>query len=378
MAESPGGGEKTEQPTPKKLQQAKEKGQIARSKDLGTAFVLISSATALLLFGPVLAGVMLTVAKRMFSLQPKDIFDTTSMFSAFGEIMMMLLPPMMYIFAFVLVAAFVGNCLLGGFNFSWQAAGPKASKMSPLKGFKRMFGLQALVELGKSILKVLVVMGMAFALLNTFFSDIMTLSVMSAPNNIEDALWILGWLFFGLCCSVIIIALVDAPYQAWKHNKELMMTLQEVKDEHKNMEGDPKVKARIRRTQMQMSMKRMMQEVPSADVIVTNPTHYSVALRYKQGRDKAPVVVAKGVDEMAMQIRKVAAEHKVPMVESPALARAIYYTTELDRPIPDALFSAVAQVLAYVYQLNLYLKGRGKRPRKLARELAVPKDYYYD
>lgn len=378
MADSPGGGEKTEQPTPKKLQQAKEKGQIARSKDLGTAFVLISSATALLLFGPLLAGVMLTVAKRMFSLQAKDIFDTASMFTAFGEIMMMLLPPMMYIFAFVLTAAFVGNCLLGGFNFSWQAAGPKASKMSPLKGFKRMFGLQALVELGKSILKVLVVMGMAFALLNTFFSDIMTLSVMSAPNNIEDALWILGWLFFGLCCSVIIIALVDAPYQAWKHNKELMMTLQEVKDEHKNMEGDPKVKARIRRTQMQMSMKRMMQEVPSADVVVTNPTHYSVALRYKQGQDKAPVVVAKGVDEMAMQIRKVATEHKVPMVESPALARAIYYTTELERPIPDALFSAVAQVLAYVYQLNLYLKGRGKRPRQLARELAVPKDYYYE
>ena len=378
MAESSSGGEKTEQPTPKKIQDARKKGQIARSKDLGTAFVLISSAVALLLFGPMLAGRMLTIGKRMFTLQPKDIFDSQSMFSAWGEIMQLLLPPMLIIFSFVLVAAFVGNCLLGGFNFSWEAAGPKASKMSPIKGFKRMFGLQALVELGKSILKVLVVIGMALGLLSLFFRDIMTLSVMSAPNNIEDALWILGWMFFGLCCSVIIIALVDAPYQAWKHNKELMMTLQEVKDEHKNMEGDPKVKARIRRTQMQMSMKRMMQEVPSADVIVTNPTHYSVALRYKQGRDRAPVVVAKGIDLIAMQIRKVAKEHKVPLVESPALARAIYYTTELDHPIPDALFSAVAQVLAYVYQLNLVVKGRGKRPQKLSKELPIPSDYFYE
>lgn len=378
MAESSSGGEKTEQPTPKKIQDARKKGQIARSKDLGTAFVLISSAVALLLFGPMLAGRMLTIGKRMFTLQPKDVFDTQSMFSAWGEIMQLLLPPMLIIFSFILVAAFVGNCLLGGFNFSWEAAGPKASKMSPIKGFQRMFGMQALVELGKSILKVLVVIGMALGLLSLFFRDIMTLSVMSAPNNIEDALWVLGWMFFGLCCSVIIIALVDAPYQAWKHNKELMMTLQEVKDEHKNMEGDPRVKARIRRTQMQMSMKRMMQEIPSADVIVTNPTHYSVALRYKQGRDRAPVVVAKGIDMIAMQIRKVAKEHKVPLVESPALARAIYYTTELDRPIPDALFSAVAQVLAYVYQLNLFVKGRGKRPQKLSKELPIPSDYFYE
>ncbi|MEE2025080.1 MULTISPECIES: flagellar biosynthesis protein FlhB [Alkalimonas] len=378
MAESSSGGEKTEQPTPKKIEDARKKGQIARSKDLGTAFVLISSATALLLFGPMLARRVLTIGQRMFTLQPKDVFDTQSMFSAWGDIMQLLLPPMVFIFAFILVAAFIGNCLLGGFNFSWEAAGPKASKMSPLKGFKRMFGLQAMVELGKSILKVLVVVGMALGLLNMFFRDIMTLSVMSAPNNIEDALWILGWMFFGLCCSVIIIALVDAPYQAWKHNKELMMTLQEVKDEHKNMEGDPKIKARIRRTQMQMSMKRMMQEIPSADVIVTNPTHYAVALRYKQGRDRAPVVVAKGVDQIALQIRKIGQQHRVPLVESPALARAIYYTTSIEHPIPDALFSAVAQVLAYVYQLNLFIKGRGKRPRKLGKELPIPSDYYYD
>src|SRR5690606_18876904 len=219
----------------------------------------------------------------------------------------------------------IGNTLLGGFNFSWQAAAPKASKLNPLSGFKRMFGLQALVELLKSILKVLVVVGIAYLLLKMFFFDIMALSLMSEPNNIESALYFLAWLFLGLCASVSVIAVVDAPYQKWNHIKQLKMSLQEIKDEHKNSEGDPQIKARIRRTQMQMSMKRMMQEVPKADVIVTNPTHYAVALKYDQGKFRAPVVVAKGVDEVAMHIRKIGNEHKVPVIESPSLARSIYY-----------------------------------------------------
>ncbi|MBV2127844.1 flagellar biosynthesis protein FlhB [Arsukibacterium indicum] len=374
MAED-SGAEKTEQPTPKKLQDAAEKGQIARSKDLGTAFVLIASAAAMLMFGKMLAVGVLTVGQRMMHLDQKDMFDTNSMFTAWSEVGKALLPPLAAIFAFILVAAFVGNCLLGGFNFSWQAAGPKLSKMSPLKGFQRMFGLQALVELGKSVLKVAVVVTVAYLLLKLFFMDIMALSLMSEPNNIESAMYILAWLFLGLCSSVSVIAMVDAPYQKWNHIKQLKMSLQEIKDEHKNSEGSPEIKARIRRTQMQMSMKRMMQEVPTADVIVTNPTHFAVALKYDQGKFRAPVVVAKGVDEVAMHIRKIANEHKVPVIESPALARSIYYTTELDHPIPEQLFAAVAQVLAYVYQLKMYKKGKGSRPKTLARELPIPADY---
>lgn len=374
MAED-SGAEKTEQPTPKKLQDAAEKGQIARSKDLGTAFVLIASAASMLMFGKMLAVGVLNVGQRMMSLNQKDMFDTNSMFTAWGAVGQELLPPLAAIFGFILVAAFVGNCLLGGFNFSWQAAGPKLSKMSPLKGFKRMFGLQALVELVKGILKVAVVVTVAYLLLKFFFMDIMALSLMSEPNNIESALYILAWLFLGLCSSVSIIAMVDAPYQKWNHIKQLKMSLQEIKDEHKNSEGSPEIKARIRRTQMQMSMKRMMQEVPTADVIVTNPTHFAVALKYDQGKFRAPVVVAKGVDEVAMHIRKIANEHKVPVIESPALARSIFYTTELDHPIPEQLFAAVAQVLAYVYQLKMYRKGKGSRPKTLARELPIPADY---
>jgi flagellar biosynthesis protein FlhB len=367
--------EKTEQPTPKKLQDAAEKGQIARSKDMGTAFVLIGSAAAILMFGKSLAIAILDIGQRMLQLNQKDIFETNSMFTAWGAVGERLIPPMAGIFFIILLAAFVGNTLLGGFNFSWQAAAPKASKMNPLNGFKRMFGLQALVELLKSILKVLVVVGIAYLLLRVFFFDIMSLSLMSEPNNIESAMYVLAWLFLGLCASVSVIAMVDAPYQKWNHIKQLKMSLQEIKDEYKNSEGDPQIKARIRRTQMQMSMKRMMQEVPKADVIVTNPTHYAIALKYEQGKFRAPVVVAKGVDEVAMHIRKIANEHKVPVIESPALARSIYHTTELDHPIPEQLFAAVAQILAYVYQLKMYKKGKGSRPKTLAKDLPIPEGY---
>lgn len=367
--------EKTEQPTSKKLQDAAEKGQIARSKDMGTAFVLIGSAAAILIFGKMLAMALLDVAQRMMQLNPKDIFETNSMFTAWGAVGEYIIPPLAGIFFIILVAGFIGNTLLGGFNFSWQAAAPKASKLNPLSGFKRMFGLQALVELLKSILKVLVVVGIAYLLLKMFFFDIMALSLMSEPNNIESALYFLAWLFLGLCASVSVIAVVDAPYQKWNHIRQLKMSLQEIKDEYKNSEGDPQIKARIRRTQMQMSMKRMMQEVPKADVIVTNPTHYAIALKYDQGKFRAPVVVAKGVDEVAMHIRKIANEHKVPVIESPALARSIYHTTELDHPIPEQLFAAVAQVLAYVYQLRMYKKGKGNRPKALAKELPIPEGY---
>ncbi|SEH99503.1 flagellar biosynthetic protein FlhB [Rheinheimera pacifica] len=367
--------EKTEQPTPKKLEDAAKKGQVARSKDLGTAFVLIGSAASLLVFGKMLASGVLDIGQRMLQLDAKDIFETNSMFTAWGAVGEKLIPPMAGIFIIILIAAFIGNTLLGGFNFSWEAAGPKASKMSPLKGFKRMFGLQALVELLKSILKVIVVIGIAYLLLKVFFFDIMALSLMSEPNNIESALHFLAWLFLGLCASVSVIAVVDAPYQKWNHIKQLKMSLQEIKDEYKNSEGDPQIKARIRRTQMQMSMKRMMQEVPKADVIVTNPTHYAVALKYEQGKFRAPIVVAKGVDEVAMHIRKIGNEHKVPVIESPSLARSIFYTTKLDHPIPEQLFAAVAQVLAYVHQLKMYKKGKGSRPRTLAKELPIPEDF---
>ncbi|WP_372762171.1 flagellar biosynthesis protein FlhB [Pseudoalteromonas sp.] len=376
MAED-SGQEKTEQPTAKKVDDAKKKGQIARSKELGTMFVLIFSAISLLLYGPDIGKGLYNVMGRMLSLNRNETYDTTKMFSVWGEVADALMFPMaMFVFIIVL-AAFIGNTMLGGFNFSWKAAAPKLSKMSPAKGFKRMFGPQAAVELLKSLLKFALVASVAVFLINTFFDEILHLSVESAPGNIIHALEILAWMFLGLSCTLIVIAAIDAPFQSYNHNKQLKMTLQEVKDEYKNSEGDPQIKARIRQTQRQMSQKRMMQDVPDADVIVTNPTHYSVALKYDTERAGAPIVLAKGVDEMAMQIRKIALGNEVPIVESPMLTRALYHTAEVGEQIPDQLFTAVAQVLAYVFQLKRFKKGRGKRPTPLNKKLPIPDDYQY-
>lgn len=367
--------EKTEDPTSKKLEDAAKKGNIARSKELGTAFVLMGSSLGLLIFGSELANTTLQVCRRMLSLDAKDMFETNSMFTAIGAALSTVMPPLLKLFAVIVIAAFVGNTLLGGYNFTWYGASFRPEKMNPMSGLKRMFGLQSLVELLKSILKVAVVAGCAYMILNIFFDDIMALSLMNDFDDMSDALYLLGWMFFALCASMIIIAVVDAPYQSWNHHKQMMMTKQEVKDEYKNSEGNPEIKGRIRRMQIQMSRRRMMQAVPTADVVVTNPTHYSVALKYEQGKHRAPVVVAKGVDEVALYIRQIADANKVPIIQSPALARSIYFTTEIDHPIPDQLFAAVAQVLAYVFQLKVYKRGRGQKPKPLAKDLPIPEGY---
>ncbi|WP_419569546.1 flagellar biosynthesis protein FlhB [Rheinheimera sp.] len=373
MAES--GQEKTEQPTSKKLEDTRKKGQVARSKDLATFAVLLGSSAGILMFGSQIAGSVLEVCRRLLSLDEKDIFNPYSMFTAWGDSIWALLPALIKFFLLIMLAAYVGSTLVGGYNFTWQAIGFKWSKLNPVSGLKRMFGMQAMVELLKSVSKVLVIGGLTYALLSTYFDDIMTLSMMSTPDDIYAAAEILAWVFFGICCSVVVIAMIDAPYQAWQHNKNLKMTLQEVKDEFKNQEGDPRVKGRIRTLQYQAAKRRMMSEVPTADVVVTNPTHFAVALKYDQAKFRAPVVVAKGADEVALMIRKIAEEHKVPVLESPMLARSVFYTTELEQPIPEQLFAAVAQVLAYVYQLNMFRKGKGKRPKALAKDLPIPEEF---
>jgi flagellar biosynthetic protein FlhB len=197
------------------------------------------------------------------------------------------------------------------------------------------------------------------------------------PRNLFHALDMIAWAFLILTCSLIPIAALDVPYQSYKHNEEMKMAKQEVKDERKNSEGDPLVKQRIRKLQYQAFAKRMMQEVPTADVIVTNPTHFSVAIKYDQDGDRAPIMVAKGADELALHIRKIAEAHGVPIVSSPLLARAIFHTTEPDHEIPAKLFMAVAQVLAYVYQLKAYKSGKGRRPVPLKKDLPIPEDMHY-
>jgi len=369
--------EKTEDPTGKKLQDAREKGQIARSKELGTAAVLISAALAIMAFGGMLAESMVKVFQTAFTMSREQVFDVNLMLRNIGVMGWLLFKPMLWIMGFITVAALIGNTLLGGISFSWEAARPKASKMSPIQGVKRMLGVQAFVEFVKSVAKVVVIAGVVWAVLRWKFSEILTLSMQSIPGSIVNALDMLQWMLLALVCSLIIIVIIDVPYQIWNHNKQLKMSKQEVKDEHKNMEGSPEVKGRIRRLQMEMAARRMMADVPQADVVVTNPTHFSVALKYDSEGSGAPKVVAKGVDEVALKIREVARHYEVPIMASPALTRSLYHTTKLGQDIPEGLYVAVAQVLAFVFQLEQYRKGKGQRPKPVSDDLPIPEELRY-
>lgn len=376
MAESDS-GEKTEEPTGKKLSDARKKGQIARSKDLGTMFVLVGSAVALMFTGSSLVSSLSLIMKRLFSLTREEVMDVNKLFNIVSEAIVSLIVPIGWMFFIIMVAAFVGNVMLGGLNFSAQAMAPKASKLSPIAGFKRMFGVKAWVELIKSLLKFFVVFFSAYLLLVTLFDQILSLSIEAIPLNFAHAVELLLWMFLALSLSLIIIVAVDAPYQKWDHIRQLKMTKQEIKDELKNSEGSPENKGRIRRTQYEMSQRRQMAEVPESDVVITNPTHYSVAIKYDTESGGAPRVVAKGIDEMAIHIRTIAKEHGVEILASPALARSLYYTADVEEEIPEELFAAVAQVLAFVYQLNEFKRGRASRPVPLAKDLPIPDDYKY-
>lgn len=376
MAESDG-QERTEDATPRRLQQARDKGQVARSKELASVSVLIVGALALMMFGESLAKGLLTIMGRFFSLSREEIFDSAKIFDIISGALVHLILPLLLILITLFVAAVVGTAGVGGVNFSVEAAMPKLSKMNPLSGLKRMIGLQSWVELIKSILKVALVAGMAFYLINASKIDLFQLSMDVFPQNIFHALDILLNFILLISCSLLIVVAIDIPFQIWQHADQLKMTKQEVKDEYKETEGKPEVKGRIRMLQREAAQRRMMSEVPTADVIVTNPEHFSVALRYDSLTDKAPVVVAKGIDHMALKIREVAREHDIYVIPAPPLARALYHSTELEQQIPDGLFTAVAQVLAYVFQLKQFRKAGGQRPILTEKNMPIPPDYRY-
>ncbi|MBO1519177.1 flagellar biosynthesis protein FlhB [Oceanisphaera pacifica] len=373
MAESEDGQEKSELPTEQRLRQAREKGQIARSKELGTAAVLLSGALGLILVGGSLSEAMSKVFKSSFTVERAALFDPESMMPALGSAILGVSWPLMGLFLIVLVAALVGNSLLGGVNFSSQAMMPKLNKMSPIKGLKRMFGVQSMVELLKSVAKVVFIAALSISILMGQIENILSLSGETLHAAMVEATELVMYMGLLLCMALLPIVAIDVPFQIWNHTRQLKMTLQEIKDEYKNTEGKPEVKGRIRRMQQEMANRRMMADVPEADVVVVNPTHFSVALRYDQSAPgAAPKVVAKGMDEVALKIREIAREYEIPVISSPPLTRAIYFSTKIGGEIPDGLFVAVAQVLAYVFQLNNWRKGKGNRPTPLKEDLPIP------
>lgn len=370
--------EKSQEPTPKRLEKAREQGDMARSRELNTAAVLLTGAGGMILFGGYMGEVIGEVMRHNFVLERAHIFDTSTMFSALGASAMAGFRSLLPLFAMLLVAAFLGPMALSGWNFSAQAIAPKLSRMSPLSGIKRMFGARALMELFKALAKVIVVAAIALVILHVNTNTILGMQHEPTVAAIAHALSVIAWSVLAMACAMILITMVDIPFQIHHHQQKLRMTQQQVKDERKDTDGNPEVKQRVRQLQQEMSQNRMMEEVPDADVVITNPEHYAVALRYRDGLESAPIMLAKGCDYMALRIRELARSHSIPVVQAPALARAIYFHTELGDEIPAGLYMAVAQVLAYVYQLKQYEEGTLGQPPQLAEELPIPPDLHPD
>ncbi|NMY14911.1 flagellar biosynthesis protein FlhB [Pseudomonas sp. WS 5019] len=377
MAESESGADKSEEPTGKRLEESRKKGQIARSKELNTLAVTLTGTMALIIFGAYMGNVLMDIMRGNFSLPREVLMSERSMalyLLASGKEALLAMQPFLIA---LLIASIVGPIALGGWLFSTEALQPKASRMNPLAGLKRMFSVQALVELLKALAKFLVILAVALLVLSIDQDDLLAIANEPVESAIAHSLHVVGWSALWLSCGLILIAIVDVPFQMWSHKSKLKMTKQEVRDEHKDSEGKPEVKGRIRQMQYEIAQRRMMQAVPQADVIITNPTHFAVALKYDPVSGSAPVLLAKGGDFLALKIREIAQEHQVMVLESPALARAVYYSTELDEEIPAGLYLAVAQVLAYVYQLRQFRAGKGKRPGPLP-DLPIPSDLRRD
>ncbi|HDY85843.1 MAG TPA: flagellar biosynthesis protein FlhB [Methylophaga aminisulfidivorans] len=377
MAEQTG-QDKTEEPTAKKLDDARKKGQVPRSKELTTVIVLIASAAALFFSGSQIIRALGDVMKDSFKFTRKELFDPMAMVHKFIHTIDMIAFDLGLFLAVTVVAALAAPALIGGWNFSGQAMAPKANKMDPLKGLKRIFGPQGLVELGKALGKFLLIGAISIAILWGVRDQLLTLGTQEVNVAMTDLGYLILWVFLAITASLILIALIDVPFQLWNHTRQLKMTKQEVKDEMKQTEGNPEVKGRIRRMQIQLSQQRMMQDIPTADVVITNPTHYAVALRYDQTNEGAPTVVAKGADIISQQIRLVAENNGVPILAAPPLTRAIYYSTEIGDEIPSGLYIAVAQVLAFVFQLRRYRNQGGNKPKLNTEDLPIPDELKRD
>ncbi|VXC29093.1 flagellar biosynthesis protein FlhB [Pseudomonas sp. 8O] len=377
MAESESGADKSEEPTGKRLEESRKKGQIARSKELNTLAVTLTGTVALIIFGAYMGNVLMDIMRGNFSL-PRDVLMNEGSMAQYllasGKQALLATQPFLLA---LLIASIAGPIALGGWLFSAEALQPKASRMNPLAGLKRMFSVQALAELFKALAKFLVILAVALVVLSADQDDLLAIANEPVEPAILHSLNVVGWSAFWLSCGLILIAAVDVPFQLWSHKQKLMMTKQEVRDEYKDTEGKPEVKGRIRQLQREMAERRMMQSIPQADVVITNPTHFAVALKYDPEKGSAPLLLAKGGDFLALKIREIAQEHQVMVLESPALARAVYHSTELDQEIPAGLYLAVAQVLAYVYQLRQYRAGKGKRPGPLP-DLPIPPDLRRD
>lgn len=369
--------EKTEDPTGKRLDEARKEGQIPRSKELGTLAVLLFGMITVNLFGGGMLGSLWQLMERDLRLARRDLFDDKAMMGHLAADLSTAMGLLIPVLAVTTVAAIVAPIALGGWNVSFAALTPKLSKFNPISGLARMVSPHSATELFKSLLKIALIGGITYLLYRHYEPRLLTLTRLNLRAAASDSLHILMVCMVWLCASLVLIAGIDVPFQLWSHQRKLKMSKQEVKDEARDAEGKPEVKGRIRTLQMEMSRRRMMEEVPRADVVVTNPTHFAIALKYDQGLMAAPRVLAKGTDLIAAQIRNLANGAKIPLLSAPPLARALYFSTDLGKEIPPGLYLAVAQVLAYIYQLRAYKQFGGPIPAPLG-DIEVPAEYRRD
>lgn len=363
--------EKTEQASPKRLEKAREEGDVPRSRELATVTVLFAAGLSFLMMGNHLHQALKATMSSGLHFDRTMAFDASVLLMRMSDNVYTLLLAFAPLALILLVVAIASPALIGGWIFSGKALAPQFGRLNPMKGLGNMFSKNSAVELIKSIAKTILVATVAYVVVSHDMEPILSLSLLPLKTSIAQVNDLMLTGFLSIVSALVFIAAIDVPYQLYHYANKLKMTKEEVRQESKESEGNPEIKARVRQQQREMAKRRMMSEIPTADVVITNPTHYAVAIKYQDASMRAPVVVAKGADAIALKIREIAAEHNVLTMEAPKLARALYAHTELGSEIPEALYSAVAEVLAYVFQMRIFNKEGGFRP-EVPKALPVP------
>ncbi|AEY02572.1 flagellar biosynthetic protein [Oceanimonas sp. GK1] len=368
--------DKSEQPTEQRKRKARREGQVARSKDLNTLVLLLLGGLVLWWQTAALGAFFRRLFTLAMELPAAATQEPARMLELLEQALMATLWALLPVFLTISVLLVLSGLVPGGLLFSWDSLQPKLSRLNPLSGLKRMFSKQTLVELFKSMLKVSLLGGTLAVLLVSQWQRLVFLGRMPLETGFGQGLGLLVLAVLALCVALALIAIIDVPFQQWSMTQKLKMTKQEVKEEQKNTEGRPEIKQRIRQIQFQMASGRIEQRVPEADVVIVNPTHYAVALKYDPKRAEAPFVIAKGSDALATRIRELARLYDLDIISLPPLTRALYYSTRVDQQVPAGLYSAVAYVLTHVLQLKAWREGRGRRPGTLP-EFRIPEKYQH-
>ena len=375
MSDKDSSEEREEEPTAKRLEKGREDGQVARSQELGVAAMMIGVAFFLYLFGSYIIADLTKVFASGFTFDRKAVFDTSLLVPAFGIQAVNSFIVVVPIFVLAVIIAIASAGIMGGYIFSLKSLAPKASKINPMAGLKRMFGMKAVVDLSKALSKFALIALVLYLVVSANFPMLTKLGFMDLEPAMAEAGRIIAFGTVLVTLTLIVAAAIDIPYQLHTFNKQMKMTKQEVKEEMKDTEGRPEVKAQIRRKQREIATGMMMSAIADADVVIVNPEHFAVALSYDPSKNGAPIMVAKGADLLAKAIRERAKEEGIPLFSSPVLARSIFYTTEINQSVPESLYYAVAQVIAYIFNLNSFERGAqmAKKPNP-----KVPDDMRYN